>query len=90
MSLRTALERLSLQQELFPITLQFVALWIWESSLVLSKGPDFHYRRKRYGTTADWYIIRGMAPINDNIDPLRISAPGVDLGELKVLEEGLV
>lgn len=49
MSLRTALEGLSLQQEFFPITLQFVALWIWESSLVLSKGPDFHYRRKRYG-----------------------------------------
>ena len=36
------------------------------------------------------YSIRGMAPVDDPIDPLRISAMGLDLGELDVLEEGFV
>lgn len=80
-----AWERLQVHQELFPIAPQLVGLWMREFSLVLSKGPDFHYRRKRYATK-----IRGMAPIKDPIDPLQISAAGLHSGVLDVLEERLV
>lgn len=53
MSLRTAWGRLPVYQELFLIKAQLAVLWMRECSLVLSKGPDFHYRHKRYATTAD-------------------------------------
>lgn len=56
----------------------------------LEKATGSHYRRKRYATTTDWYGIRGMGPIHDPIDPMRLFAVGMHLGDLNVLEEGIV
>lgn len=56
----------------------------------LEKATRFHYRRKRYATIADWYGIRGMALIHEPIDPPRLFAVQMHLGEFDVLEEGIV
>ena len=56
----------------------------------LEKVTDSHYRRKRYATLKDWYGIRGMAPIHEPIDSMRLFAVGMHLGEFDVLEEGIV
>lgn len=56
----------------------------------LEKVTGSHYRRKRYATVTDWYGIRGMAPILNPIDPLRLFALGLHLGEYDVLEDELV
>lgn len=56
----------------------------------LEKVTGSHYRRKRYATITDWYGIRGMAPIHEPIDSMRLFALGLHLGEFDVLEEGIV
>lgn len=56
----------------------------------LEKVTGSHYRRKRYATVTDWYGIRGMAPIHEPIDSMRLFAVGLHLGEYDVLEEGIV
>ena len=56
----------------------------------LEKVTGSHYRRKRYATLADWYGIRGMAPIHEPIDSMRLYAVEMHLGEFDVLEEGIV
>lgn len=47
------------------------------------------HRCKRYATLVDWVGIRRMTPIASPIDPLRLRALGLNLGEFDVLEEGL-
>lgn len=56
----------------------------------LEKATGSHYRRKRYATIPDWYGVRGMAPIHEPIDSARLFPLGLHLGELDVLEEGIV
>lgn len=46
------------------------------------------YRRKRDATIMDWFRIRKMTPIATPIDPLRLRALGLHLGEPDVVEEG--
>lgn len=56
----------------------------------LEKVTASQYPRKRYAKIPDWYGIRGMAPIHEPIDSLRLFVLGLHLGELDVLEEGIV
>ena len=56
----------------------------------LEKVTGSQYRCKRYATVTDWYGIRGMAPIHEPIDSMRLFAVGMHLGEFDVLEEGIV
>lgn len=60
-----------------------------ENILIRLENETANYRRKRYATAMDWYGIKRMTPIANPIDPLRLRALGLHLGEFHVLEEGL-